>query len=77
MRGDGDVGGISDDFVGDAPFAVGILAGEVERARVDLNCFIGLCETAAKVFEMGPVWNTLDLREEKGRTISIESISNL
>jgi len=77
MGGDGHVGGISDDFICDAPFAVGILAGEVEWSCVDLNCFIGLCETAAKVFEMGPIWNTLDLRDEKGRTISIESIANL
>ena len=77
MGGDSDAGGISDDFVCDAPFAVRVLAGEVEGSCVDLNGLIVLCETATKVFEMGPVWNTLDLTEEKGRTISIESITNL
>lgn len=56
MRGHRDIGWVADDFVRDAPFAVGrIFAREVERAGDDANGGKMVGETAAEVFQMGPV----------------------
>jgi hypothetical protein len=50
-----DGGWISDDFVCDAPFSVGVLSGEIEWSSKDANRRVFLSQSTTEIFEMGPV----------------------
>lgn len=51
-----DVGRGADDFVADAPFAVGgVTFGEVERARDDANGWVVFREVSTEFLNVGPV----------------------
>lgn len=74
MRGHGDVGRITDDFVGDAPFSVCLALGEVERAGDDADGGVAGCEAAAEIFKVCPVVAVESLADLGTHVCEVESI---